>query len=91
MIKIFIIHLLLFVFMLGITYLRMVGIFLDYKEEHPNVKFKPISIPTLWVNIIKMLLIFFIPIINITAFIILVFVVTTEEIEEQIEEKTYLD
>lgn len=91
MIKIFMIHLLVVAFMIGITYLRMVGVFLDYKEEHPDIKIKPMSVPTLWVNIIKIFLIFFVPVVNIVAFIILIFVVTTEEIEEQIEERTYLD
>ena len=91
MMKLLFIHLIAFAFMVGIVFLRYIGVFLDYKEEHPDIKIKPMSIPTLWVNIIKLLLLFICPIVNITAFIILVFVVSTEEIEDQIEERTYLD
>lgn len=78
-------------FMMTMVYLRILGIFLDYKEEHPNIKIKTISAPTMAVNIIVMFLIFICPIANLAAFLILVIATPESEIREKILEKTYLN
>ena len=78
-------------FMMAMVYLRILGIFLDYREEHPNVRVKKISAPTMAVNIIVMFLIFLCPIANFAAFLILVIAISENEIIDKIKEKTYLE
>lgn len=74
-------------FMLAVVYIRIWGEFMVFRKAHPNAKFiKPNFAQTI-VNIIKLILYFVCPILNVVLFIGVIFVIPDSQIQKVIAEK----
>ncbi len=74
-------------FMLAVVYIRIWGEFIDFKKAHPNARFIKPNFAQTVVNIIKLILYFTCPILNVLLFIGVLFVIPDSRIQEVIAEK----
>ena len=71
--------------MLFITYRRVLGEMVDFKKKYPNTVFKKENNITTLCNILKVSILFIIPILNIVIFLYILLFISDEILEEAIK------
>ena len=71
--------------MLFITYLRVLGAMIDFKKKYPNTVFKKENKITTLFNILKVNILFIIPILNIVIFLYILLFISDEILENSIK------
>lgn len=74
-------------FMLVVVYIKIWGDVLAFKKAHPNAKFIKQNFAQAFVNIVRLILYFTCPLLNLFLFIGIVFVISDDRINEIIASK----
>lgn len=74
-------------FMLLVTYVKIWGDAIAFKKAHPNAKFIKQNLAQAFVNIVRLILYFACPILNLFIFIGVVFVISDDRVNEIIASK----
>lgn len=74
-------------FMLVVVYIKIWGDVLAFKKAHPNAKFIKQNFAQAFVNIVRLILYFACPLLNLFLFIGIVFVISDDRINEIIASK----
>lgn len=74
-------------FMLAVVYIKIWGDVLAFKKAHPNAKFIKQNFAQAFVNIVRLILYFACPLLNLFLFIGIVFVISDDRINEIIASK----
>lgn len=73
--------------MLVLVYIKVYGEVVAFKKKYPNAVFKKNNAAQNFINIIKLLIYFSIPLVNVIVFLGVLFVISDAEIERVIKEK----
>lgn len=73
--------------MLVLVYIKIYGEVIAFKKKYPNAVFKKFNIAQNFINIVKLLIFFSVPFLNLFAFIGVMFLISDAEIERVIKEK----
>ena len=73
--------------MLVLVYIRIYGEVIAFKKKYPNAVFKKFNIAQNFINIVKLLIFFSVPLLNLFVFIGVMFLISDAEIERVIKEK----
>ena len=73
--------------MLVLVYIKIYGEVIAFKKKYPNAVFKKFNIAQNFINIVKLLIYFSIPLLNLFVFIGVMFLISDAEIERVIKEK----
>ena len=74
-------------FMLVVVYIKIWGDVLAFKKAHPNAKFIKQNFAQAFVNIVRLILYFACPLLNLFLFIGIVFVISDDRINKIIASK----
>lgn len=72
------------VIMVVLVYIKVYAEMVEFKKTFPNLKFKKQSVAKIFVDTLKLLILFAIPIINLILFIVLFFVLDENEYRKAI-------
>ena len=73
--------------MLVLVYIKIYGEVVAFKKKYPNAVFKKYNIAQNFINIVKLLIFFSVPLLNLFVFIGVMFLISDAEIERVIKEK----
>ena len=73
--------------MLVLVYIKIYGEVIAFKKKYPNAVFKKFNIAQNFINIVKLLIYFSVPLLNLFVFIGVMFLISDEEIERVIKGK----
>ena len=73
--------------MLVLVYIKIYGEVIAFKKKYPNAVFKKFNIAQNFINIVKLLIFFSVPLLNLFVFIDVMFLISDAEIERIIKEK----
>lgn len=73
--------------MLVLVYIKIYGEVIAFKKKYPNAVFKKFNIAQNFINIVKLLIFFSVPFLNLFMFIGVMFLISDAEIERVIKEK----
>lgn len=73
--------------MLVLVYIKIYGEVIAFKKKYPNAVFKKFNIAQNFINIVKLLIFFSVPLLNLFVFIGVMFLISDAEIERVIKEK----
>lgn len=74
--------------MLVLVYIKIYGEVIAFKKKYPNAVFKKFNIAQNFINIVKLLIFFSVPLLNLFVFIGVMFLISDAEIERVIKEES---